>query len=452
MHRKALLIGLIVLSCCLSPAQPRIGPGGEEGPRMLLYEAVPLPADGESGMARVDIHYRIDREFFVPVKNADPSPAHPFVRRGEVLVELVDSSGATARRALERIDIGEDIAERRPTGREWQEGIMSFTLPPGTYRIRISVDDVESRRNILERTRTVTTASPSRPGLPSASLLFVQSVDSGKAFPTTLTPVNAGGELLFGRPAMLALIWKPSAAADTMVSATMTFAQVPPSVEDRASLPAAHRMSVRILRGVRLTPSMDRGHPAYTVAPDGPAALALLPLPADSLLLRAFELHAVFEAGGERKEAKVAFRMLWPDMPFSLRDIDNALDALRYLTTPEQLDSLRHGDLDRRRRTLEEFWRTRDMTPTTAFNEVETEYYRRVDHAMRSFGTLRQPDGFRTDRGRIYVLYGPPTRTERTLDPGAGYQEVWTYERLNRTFTFVDQNRSGNYVLVTTAP
>jgi hypothetical protein len=79
-----------------------------------------------------------------------------------------------------------------------------------------------------------------------------------------------------------------------------------------------------------------------------------------------------------------------------------------------------------------------------------TEYYRRVDLAMRTFGTLRQPDGFRSDRGRIYVLYGPPTTTDRTLNPVSGFQEIWTYGHLKKQFMFVDQNKSGNYVLVST--
>jgi hypothetical protein len=80
-----------------------------------------------------------------------------------------------------------------------------------------------------------------------------------------------------------------------------------------------------------------------------------------------------------------------------------------------------------------------------------TEYYRRVDHAVRTFGTLRQPDGFRSDRGKVYILYGPPTKTDRMLDPDAGFREVWIYERLNKKFTFADENKSGNYVLVNTS-
>jgi hypothetical protein len=37
------------------------------------------------------------------------------------------------------------------------------------------------------------------------------------------------------------------------------------------------------------------------------------------------------------------------------------------------------------------------------------------------------------------------------LDPVSGFHEVWTYSHLKKKFVFVDQNKSGNYVLVSAA-
>jgi hypothetical protein len=75
------------------------------------------------------------------------------------------------------------------------------------------------------------------------------------------------------------------------------------------------------------------------------------------------------------------------------------------------------------------------------------QYYRRVDYTSRNFGTLKEPDGSGTDRGRIYILHGPPTTKERKLDPSMGFQEVWVYEGFNKKFIFIDERKSGNYVL-----
>ena len=88
-------------------AQPR-GDPEERGPRLVMYDAVPLPADSGTAVVRIDVHYRIDRAFFVPVKNSDGDGEKPFVRRGEVLVELMDSTWTAAARSLARIVVGEE--------------------------------------------------------------------------------------------------------------------------------------------------------------------------------------------------------------------------------------------------------------------------------------------------------------------------------------------------------
>jgi GWxTD domain-containing protein len=140
--------------------------------------------------------------------------------------------------------------------------------------------------------------------------------------------------------------------------------------------------------------------------------------------------------------------MIWPDMPRSLRNVDEAISALKYVASDAAVDSLLEGPLEARWANLEGFWKPRDRSPETAPNEVMTEYYRRVDHAREAFGTLRQPDGFLTDRGRIYVLHGPPTTSDRSLDPAEGFREVWTYASRNKTFVFVDRSKTGEYILV----
>jgi GWxTD domain-containing protein len=272
----------------------------------------------------------------------------------------------------------------------------------------------------------------------------------GTGGPSFLPVVNYGADVLYGRPSVLAVVWRGAAGEDSALNARVAFGQIPPAEEDLDMLPPAATSRPRILRGVSLTPVADGTRFGYTLEPGGSASLALVPFPSEKLLLRTFNLTLSLSTGpSHTKEASRHFRTVWPDMPFSLKDIDYALDALRYVTTEHQLDSLRSGNLENRRKNLESFWRGRDRSPGSAYNEVETEYYRRVDYATRNFGTLRAPDGFRSDRGKIYVLYGPPTRTDRSLDPAAGYQEVWVYEKLRKEFRFVDQNKSGTYMLVT---
>ncbi|MEK7669845.1 MAG: GWxTD domain-containing protein, partial [Bacteroidota bacterium] len=75
---------------------------------------------------------------------------------------------------------------------------------------------------------------------------------------------------------------------------------------------------------------------------------------------------------------------------------------------------------------------------------------RRVDESIRRFSSLKENDGYKTDRGRIFVLYGTPTTTERRLLPNRTPMEVWTYQNIRRKFIFTDPSRSGNYILTET--
>lgn len=263
--------------------------------------------------------------------------------------------------------------------------------------------------------------------------------------------MNYGGEILFGRPASLLVFWRGAPQpGDSLLTVRYAFSEDPPSSVDAPFLPPDGEITVPVSHGMHLEAVSDSAHCGYTLRGTGRASAAVVPLPFARLLLRSFRMTLTLSCGNVKTEIVRKEQAIWPDMPFSLKDIDNALDALRYITTEAELDSLRRGNLESRRSQLEGFWRSKGGKKETAFNDVMTEYYKRVDHATRNFGTMRQPDGFRSDRGRIYVLYGPPTSTDRTLDPVAGFQEVWTYSRLRKKFIFVDQNKSGAYVLVTT--
>ena len=448
---RTILMTAIVVTALSSVARGQFIPSRtEQGPRVLFYEALPVPSPTDSTGERVDIHYRIDREFFVPVR--DQEGHAPFHRSGEIVVELADSTGGIAARAMAALEIPENDADRKPLGTLWEQGILSLSVSPGRYRMLVSVEDEESRRNIMDSSRFVRLAPRTESGLAPASAVLVAPPREARGFPGNLALVNFGGVLLFGRPAALLVSWKSAHGRDTLLSVRYSFTEEPPAPEDRPFIPPDGEVTVPVYRGVAFEPSVDSAHAGYVLSPSGGkgSSCAVVPLPFARLLLRSYRMTFSLSSGSGRDEIVMRARAVWPDMPFSLKDIDNALDALRYLTTGAELDSLRRGNLEERRANLEGYWRLKGGKQETAFNDVMTEYYRRVDRATRNFGTLRQPDGFRSDRGRIYVLYGPPGATDRTLDPVSGFQEVWTYPRLKKKFIFVDQNRSGNYILVST--
>ena len=57
-------------------------------------------------------------------------------------------------------------------------------------------------------------------------------------------------------------------------------------------------------------------------------------------------------------------------------------------------------------------------------------------------------EGWRTDRGRIHIIYGPPDEIEsRGMEVDQDPAEIWYYTSSGRTFVFIDHTGFGDYIL-----
>lgn len=407
----------------------------------LFYEAATFLA-GNPARVRVDVHYRIDAGFFVAVRNSDPSFRWDFRRKGEVSIELRDSTGMARARSIQQVDLGDNLSERGETDVRWYQGIASLEVPPGRYSVQLEATDQDSRRSLLEKRVTVDARLPRIREAETTTPFWIRDTIA-----TSLTPLNFGGEILLNSSNTLLFQIPLTGSLPQAVTAEYAFTRTPKGskTEDFTGTVSGkmfRNLSLRAYSGgdsVRYDAVEDTSLAALTVA---------LPIPTERLRLRTYEMTLTVRLDTQTFSIKKQANVIWPGMPFSLKDVDYALEALSYIAPEEKIDSLRDGDFETRIRNLEGFWTAMDKGRANPYNEAMTEYYRRVDHAMKTFGTLRRPDGFKSDRGKIYVLYGPPTHTERELDPAAGFREIWEYQRLNKTFVFIDRARSGDYVLL----
>ena len=87
---------------------------------------------------------------------------------------------------------------------------------------------------------------------------------------------------------------------------------------------------------------------------------------------------------------------------------------------------------DERERFIEEFWRRRDPDPDTDENEFKEEYYERIAYANEHFASGMP--GWKSDRGRIWIMYGKPD--ERETHPAGGNYERPSYEGGGNTSTY----------------
>ena len=77
---------------------------------------------------------------------------------------------------------------------------------------------------------------------------------------------------------------------------------------------------------------------------------------------------------------------------------------------------------------IQSFWKLRDPTPGTPQNEFRDEIVKRFQEANRKFRFGSSREGWMTDRGRIYIILGPPTSTEYIAGSTELYPaEIWSY-------------------------
>jgi GWxTD domain-containing protein len=134
--------------------------------------------------------------------------------------------------------------------------------------------------------------------------------------------------------------------------------------------------------------------------------------------------------------------------PIAIADLDDAIDQLRYFARSADISHIRDAeDETERRRRFEEFWEKNNPTPGTQPNRAMVEYYSRVAYANERF--KHYIDGWKTDRGMVYIIYGQPSYVDRhPLDVESKPYEIWEYYDIQRRFIFVDESGFGDYRLL----
>jgi GWxTD domain-containing protein len=135
----------------------------------------------------------------------------------------------------------------------------------------------------------------------------------------------------------------------------------------------------------------------------------------------------------------------WTNMPLSLFNVDIAIDMLRFILSEKQVEQMNQGSREDKIKAFEAFWADKDPTPGTDFNELMTEYYRRIDYAFQQFSSPAQP-GFESDMGQAYIKIGPPQNRKRTLLGNGVTREVWEYPQVELVFR--STTGFGDYQLV----
>lgn len=291
----------------------------------------------------------------------------------------------------------------------------TFPVPPGRYRARISVRDLNSRiLSRVEEKLTVPDYSKIPVGFADLELGVVDSAGVFRAVPTRRFGTESG---------------RIGARA---------------SMFDRrgGSWPRRYPLQYRI-RGEDGEVVLS-GTQEISLAASGEPVV--IHTSGQELFLGSYVFEVELVEGKSRWRVERAFDVDESGPPRG-REFQRMLEPLAYIASPEEMDWLRSLPPEQQPQGWEEFWRRRDPTPETPRNETQLEFFRRLRYAERHFQGFGP--GWRSDMGRIYIKFGPPDQIE-TRPPSltTPQLEIWYYNQPYRRLVFGDREGFGRYTLL----
>jgi len=343
---------------------------------------------------------------------------------------------------------GEQVTGDEVSGEQWAgsydetnsrdifvEGHFQFPLSPGQYRMRIWIEGQHT--GVMVRTESSTEI----PDFKGSDLIL-----SGLLLADEIQPAETAGEESSDRYRRNDLLIAPS--INHVYSDQQPLLWCYLEIYDlKGSLPgpSSYQAVYEIINASGEAIQSDTADvPREGMVSGAFRDFQVSALEEDQYLLRA--------AVRDRENGRVAvreipFQVRWSTLGHVAKDYEEAVEQLRYIATDDEYKKLKGAEGEDRRELWLEFWKERDPTPGTPANEMRTEYYRRIEYTNANFSVVST--GWRTDRGRIYIVYGPPDDIERhPMEIGNKPYQIWHYYNTNRRFYFVDEDGYGDYKLV----
>ncbi|MEX2632894.1 MAG: GWxTD domain-containing protein [Balneolales bacterium] len=333
--------------------------------------------------------------------------------------------------------------EQTQSNNQYLEGYIVRDLPPGSY-------DIASRFTTNQRTRNT---NPRRITIPeninsSQALYYFIDETEGIDIPSEVPLLNMGRNVFYGKD-FNTLILIPE--YDDQIEYRLQLKKLEINRRDTTILETVFDEVVKdneIHAGLAIQLAGDDNGPVILDLSEGETnyTYALKHIPNRRYENAQYRME-LWKDNGNGENVMIGSRVFmnrWVDIPASLLNVDVAIDMMRFIVDDETLESLKKGNAREREKKFREFWKQRNPTPETEYNELMVEYYKRIDHAFENFGSPQMP-GYESDMGKVYIRNGEPLNVTRRLPPDQPAIQVWEYP--SRNFVFVATSGFGDYEL-----
>lgn len=177
--------------------------------------------------------------------------------------------------------------------------------------------------------------------------------------------------------------------------------------------------------------------------------IPLFPLRAGEYSLRIKILDTLENFLTERIKKFIYLSELYLYQKMAREKYEDYISFIDYFATKEEIEEFKRLEGKSRIIFLKKFWKKFDPDPETQANEFLVIFINRVKYADENFSTVNVKGRY-TDRGRIYIKYGPPDEVKRNPYPLENYSwESWFYRTpVKNQYIFVDLKNDGDYKLI----
>lgn len=389
----------------------------------VLIDAISLRGSSFGAPARCDVYVAVPYQIlqFTPHDGK-------MLSEYSVSITIRDSSGTRLIDTTYRRSIAEEsFAVARGTTGKSDNSVRRFDLRPGSYTVEVVISDVFGRRdNVSSRSIRIPEYHISPVEL-STPMYVSQIEQRGNRY--AITPFV--GDVVWLTDATLFVFleaYLSGQARSLRYHWTLTRNDGRHAAHGQSDAVRCERVATQSFFPLNIQQRLLPG--SYT-----------LRINAHPVLADGSSDTTVVEATASR--AYVIPRTLAGDV---VADLKKATKQLIYVADQDQIDAILNAPSEGESLSLfEEFWKGLDPTPGTLKNEAFDEYFGRVDEANKRFKSYNE--GWLTDMGRVFIVYGEPLTTERFMSPNGISRIVrWIYPN-NMTFTFEDTSGFGDFRL-----
>jgi GWxTD domain-containing protein len=306
--------------------------------------------------------------------------------------------------------------------------MRSFSLVPGKYFIRTSVEDKESRKTFAQENIYTIRDFSKKPAL--SDILLISKLT------TPADSASAGSNVKTNK--ILPNISKNvSMKRDGLPFFFEIYSDIPQDLKLNYQLVDTKD---KIITSIDTVQHVDTGRTQVFYSFNNNVELGL----------GMFQLKVnIGERDNYVSTSSKGFLSRWIGVPTAIKDLDKAIEQLVYIASGGEIDEIEEAETQAEKiKRYMDFWKKKDPTPGSEQNEIFDEYYRRVAYANEAFS--HYVEGWRTDRGMVFIILGAPNNVERhPFEFDSKPYEIWQYYELNKEFVFLDETGFGDYRLIT---